>query len=170
MGGGYDHVPAETLSVAEQDGPTLAVVISAHNAAVTISQHTAAWWINHTPSGVCTSVPAGGDISRTGLTKNTDYTFTAYSDNTCLTALTPSVTKTTLNPEADDQRRHGDNGDADTFRLGRNNGRPVALQACERDLLRRAERADGQRHRADPCHVLHLHGVQRTPRAARAKK
>ena len=99
MGGGYDHVPAETLSVAEQDGPTLAVVISAHNAAVTISQHTAAWWIKHTPSGACTSVPAGEDISRTGLTKNTDYTFTAYSDSTCSTALTPSVTKTTLNPE-----------------------------------------------------------------------
>ena len=100
-GGGYDHSIAGTLTATEEDGPALMVTVSAHTANVVITNHTAAWWYDYTPpGGSCTSVSANNnDFNLTTLTKNTEYTFTAYSDNACSTALTPPAKATTLNPE-----------------------------------------------------------------------
>ena len=101
-GGGYDHALTGTLTATEQEGAALTVSVSAHTAAVNISHHTAAWWlkINPNPGTECKSVAAGNSNDNTlNLTKNTTYTFTAYSTSTCATgALTPSVSATTLNP------------------------------------------------------------------------
>ena len=100
-GGGYGNAPTASMTVTEQDGPSLAVTTGAHTVSMTISQHTTAWWFKHGGNNAqCTAVTAGtATATASNLTKNTEYTFTAYSENTCTTALTPAVKTTTLNPE-----------------------------------------------------------------------
>ena len=61
--------------------------------------YTDAWWYKQTkPSaGTCTSVAANtATVGLTGLSVGTEYTYQAYSDSACATALTEAVTFTTL--------------------------------------------------------------------------
>ena len=61
-------------------------------ATLTITNHTADWYYKYTtpttPAGTCSSVVAAGTTTATvtGLTKGTEYTFKAYSDNQCTAA------------------------------------------------------------------------------------
>ena len=52
---------------------------------LTVSGHTGQWWYKSTTSGqdTCTSAGSTASTNVTGLTKNTQYTFTAYSDSSC---------------------------------------------------------------------------------------
>ena len=68
---------------------------------LTVSEHTGQWWYKSTTSGMTTCTDAGSAASArvAGLTKNTSYTFTAYSNSTCTTAIgTAALPFTTLTP------------------------------------------------------------------------
>ncbi len=100
-GGGYDYAATASVTAREQDGPTLSLTATAITATMTISQHTNAWWYKIGGSPTCRGPVAQGTDTHTTtatLVKNTEYSFTAYSDSNCATALTPSASITTLNP------------------------------------------------------------------------
>ena len=63
-------------------------------ATLTISGHTAAWWYQGNQTNAsCAAVAANTTTaSLTGLTGGTDYTYKAYSNNTCTTELTTATT------------------------------------------------------------------------------
>ena len=72
-----------------------------HDSAVlTIAGHSDAWHYKHA-GGTCSSEIAAGTKTATvtGLTANTSYAFSAYSDNGCNTALTAALTITTRPPK-----------------------------------------------------------------------
>ena len=73
--------------------PTTATLTLAHGPV-------AAWYYKGAQSGAaCVPVPAGTTTARLrGLSENTTYTYKAYSNSGCTTALTPDVTFTTLPP------------------------------------------------------------------------
>ena len=86
--------------IADVDFSTSAAVsLAASNvketsATLTISNHTAAWWYKGNQTNAsCTSVAANtATASLSGLTGGTDYTYKAYSENTCTTELTTAST------------------------------------------------------------------------------
>ncbi len=90
---------ASADKVADVDFSTSAVSLAASDvkettATITISGHTAAWWYKGDQSGAqCTAVAANTTTaSLTGLTGGADYTYKAYSDNTCATEITSAST------------------------------------------------------------------------------
>ena len=103
--GGYGSVSTATLTAtADDDTVTLtAGTATATTNTLTIANHTAAWWYKSTTTGktTCTAVAANtATVNLTGLTQNTSYTFTAYSDNACTTGnlLATATAFTTTNP------------------------------------------------------------------------
>ena len=70
-----------------------------HNDAVTltVSGHSGQWWYNSTTTGKTTCTDAGSTASVTvsGLTAGMEYTFTAYSDSGCSTAIGTALPFTT---------------------------------------------------------------------------
>ncbi len=70
----------------------------------TVSDHVGAWWIKadkgpDSGANVCKAATLSGggyEYRADGLTHNTTYTYTAYSDNTCATQLGSPITFTTL--------------------------------------------------------------------------
>ena len=94
---------AVTLTVTESDtdkGLTTGTATATTNT-LTIHNHTGAWWYKSTTTGktTCTAVAADtASVNLTGLTQNTSYTFTAYSDSTCATELAAATAFSTTNP------------------------------------------------------------------------
>ena len=94
---------AVTLTATEVDtteGLTTGTATATTNT-LTIHNHTAAWWYKSTTTGktTCTAVAANtASVNLTGLTQNTSYTFTAYSDSTCATELATATAFSTTNP------------------------------------------------------------------------
>ena len=83
------------------DEPTLdASSITDTRATLTIANHSGDWWYRKTlpaPAGTCTPAPAGESTATlTGLTADTSYTWTAYSDSVCTTDLASKTFKTLL--------------------------------------------------------------------------
>ncbi len=77
------------------------VHVTATTARLDLVGHSGAWWYDDTASAVsCTSVSSGTSPGRAkGLTKNTSYTFKAYSASGCANAnLLAETTFTTKNP------------------------------------------------------------------------
>ena len=72
--------------------------LTATGVTLTVSGHTTAWYYKSTTTGKtdCTTVAANTDSANvTGLTDSTGYTFTAYSDSTCGTAIGTALPFTT---------------------------------------------------------------------------
>ena len=94
---------AVTLTATEVDtteGLTTGTATATTNT-LTIHNHTAAWWYKSTTTGktTCTAVAANtASVNLTGLTQNTSYTFTAYSESACTTELATATAFSTTNP------------------------------------------------------------------------
>ncbi len=83
--------PTLTLGDADDDGATSTTID------LTLANHTGAWWYKHDNNGACTPVASGQNTATaTGLAPNTQYTFTAYSDNVCGTEIASAASGTTL--------------------------------------------------------------------------
>ncbi len=85
--------------IADVDFATSAVSLAAsdvreNTATLTISGHTAAWWYRGSQSNAsCVSVAQNtASANLSGLTGGTDYTYKAYSNNSCTTELTTAST------------------------------------------------------------------------------
>ena len=85
--------------IADVDFATSAVSLAAsdvreNTATLTISGHTAAWWYKGSQSNAsCVSVAQNtASANLSGLTGGTDYTYKAYSNNSCTTELTTAST------------------------------------------------------------------------------
>ncbi len=74
--------------------------VTATTATLTIDGHSGDWWYKSATTGktTCTSARAASSANVTGLTHNTTYAFTAYSDDTCLAPLGWADEFTTLTP------------------------------------------------------------------------
>ena len=79
------HVAADTSNA------TLAAqTIQTTQASLRISGHTGAWYFNSNKSPyntTCTAISSGSRVDATGLTAETRYVFTAYSDSSCTTPI-----------------------------------------------------------------------------------
>ena len=96
---GYSGKTA-TLKVTENDNePQLSVSVTATTATMTLSNHTGNWYYKKGSGGsvTCEGPVTGTSKTVTGLTKNTSYPFSAFSDSACATQL-DTVTVTTANP------------------------------------------------------------------------
>ncbi len=88
-----DWGSVSTFNVAElvfTPNPTLTSSnVAATAATLTIANHAGQWWYKHTNTGAtCDGPVAAGtsSVNLTGLTANTSYTYSAYSDSSCTTA------------------------------------------------------------------------------------
>ena len=73
-----------------------ASAITSTGATLTITGHTGQWWYKADagPDSTCKGPVNGATKDLTGLTPGTTYAYTAYSDNTCATAITPDASIT----------------------------------------------------------------------------
>ena len=94
-------VTVATLSLAASPG--------AFAMKLTLNGRTGDWYYKHGNSGATcsTSAVTTPSVTVSGLTKNTSYTFTAYSDSGCTTTIIAASAVTTLNPSL--TARKGDN-------------------------------------------------------------
>ena len=80
--------------------PTLtASAITSTGATLTIANHSGNWWYkaNTGPHSTCSNIAvAGSSVNLTGLTPGTQYTYTAYSNWVCNTAIATASAFTTL--------------------------------------------------------------------------
>ncbi len=83
--------PVFHVAVSETGGGTLtAQTIEATEASLRISGHTGAWYFNSNKSpynSTCTAISSGTRVDVTGLSGETHYVFTAYSDSSCTTPI-----------------------------------------------------------------------------------
>ncbi len=72
--------------------------VAATTATLTIANHAGNWWYKSTTTGKtdCTGPVSGTSVTLTGLTGNTAYTYSAYSDSSCGTLLATASEFTTL--------------------------------------------------------------------------
>lgn len=101
-GADYNNITATVTAAEDDNEPQLAATNITHNSAtLTISNHTADWYHKH-PSGTCSTKVAAGTYTATvtNLTANYYYTFTAYSNSGCTTALAAASPFTTLTAPA----------------------------------------------------------------------
>ena len=62
-----------------------------------MDNNTSAWWYKHDKVGApCTSAGTATAVTATGLTPNTEYTFTAYSNQDCSTSINAAAAWRTL--------------------------------------------------------------------------
>ena len=98
-GADYDNSTAATLTAtaADNDPILTATAITTDSATITIANTTGAWYYKHA-TGTCSSqVPAWRrSVNVTTLTAATSYTYTAYTDVNCSTALATAESFTTL--------------------------------------------------------------------------
>ena len=98
------HTPADIalagLSFTIDPAPTTLSVgtISVLSANLTIANHTGSWYYKATtgPHTACQGPVSRGGQSVSGLTANTSYTYSAYSDSACTTLLATATAFTTL--------------------------------------------------------------------------
>ena len=89
------HLYEATLAAGDPTGTTMPL---------TLTNYGGDWWYKYTvpatPAGTCTAADSGATEARaTGLTKNTGYTFNAYSASGCAnTDLIATVVKSTADP------------------------------------------------------------------------
>ncbi len=77
---------------------SLAVTAGILSAKLTFSGWTGNWYYQHDgASATCSTVVTGDNATATGLSENTSYTFTAYSDSSCSTAIVAAAAATTVN-------------------------------------------------------------------------
>ena len=89
-GGGYDSATTADVAVTVTPSHMTSSAVTAATATLTIANHTGHWWYKYT-------IPTGGRCSSNAVTtsavnvqnlsSNTDYTFKAYSNNSCTTEL-----------------------------------------------------------------------------------
>ena len=71
--------------------------VAATTATLTIAHHTGDWYYKHTNTGAtCDGPVSGTSKDLTGLTANTSYAYSAYSDSSCATLLATAAQFTTL--------------------------------------------------------------------------
>ena len=71
--------------------------VAVTTATLTIAHHSGNWYYQHTNTGAtCVGPVSGTSKDLTGLTANTAYTYSAYSDSTCSTLLDAAAPFTTL--------------------------------------------------------------------------
>ena len=90
------------FSVSASGKPTLtASGATSSGATLTIANHTGNWYYKATagPHTTCQGPVSGASTTLSGLTANTSYTYSAYSDSGCSTSLA-SATVATLDPAA----------------------------------------------------------------------
>ena len=88
-------------SFTTQAAPTLtASGATATTVTLTIANHAGDWRYKYTSptGGTCSAAQTGTTANLTGLTKNTTYTFKAYSDSSCSDELATASAFTTTNP------------------------------------------------------------------------
>ena len=83
-----EAVPHEELSASS---------VTATGATLTINRHIGAWWYKSATTGKtdCTSAGSGSSATVSGLTADTAYVFTAYSDSSCTTSIAAAPSFTT---------------------------------------------------------------------------
>ena len=70
--------------------------IAETTATLTIANHAGNWYYKHTNTGAtCDGPVSGTSVNVTGLTANTSYTYSAYSDSSCSTLLATAAAFTT---------------------------------------------------------------------------
>ena len=76
---------------------TVSEALAANSRTLTITNQTGNWYYKYTSpgGGQCSSAGSGTTATATGLTANTTYTFTAYSDSYCNTELATAASFTT---------------------------------------------------------------------------
>ena len=88
-------LPAHVVYTSNGTANLTVVINSATSATLTLSGHSTAWYLKLEPAGTCTSKGTDTTHALTGLTSGTDYTYTAYSDSGCTTALASATFDTT---------------------------------------------------------------------------
>ena len=79
----------------------IATDVTATTATLTLGPHSGAWYYKHGNAGATCSAEISAGTSEsalTGLTPNTTYTYTAYSDSSCTTKIVTASAFRTLNP------------------------------------------------------------------------
>ena len=92
-----EHIPGQTYAQAQAQSQTINPVPGWSWVDLTLSAHTGNWWYkaNVGPHTACSANPVtGAEVSIYGLISGATYTYTAYSDSACTTAL-DSATFTT---------------------------------------------------------------------------
>ena len=88
------HSLTTTASTLTAGTPTATTVT------LTVTNHTGNWHYKYTSptGGTCSTAVTGTAANLTGLTRNTTYTFKAYSDSNCATEIATASNFTTTNP------------------------------------------------------------------------
>ena len=90
------------MDVTTASGPTLSVINRVNDTTSTsmklkMANNSSAWWYKHDKVGaLCTSAGTATAVTATGLMPNTEYTFTAYSNQSCSTSINASAAWRTL--------------------------------------------------------------------------
>ena len=97
----YSNNTCNTVIVAAAPVTTLysmAVTAGIFSAKLTLNGRTGNWYYQHAGAGAtCSSAVTGDNATATGLTENTSYTFTAYSDSNCSMVIAAAAAVTTVN-------------------------------------------------------------------------
>ena len=74
----------------------IASSVTSTSATLTLAGHTGNWWYqaNAAPDNSCKDAGSGTTQALSGLTSNTSYTYTAYSNSSCSTALASAAVST----------------------------------------------------------------------------
>ncbi len=101
-GPGAESDPSDaTLPAAQADATLTVTGIAETGATLTLGNHSGPWHFRHGPpnGGECSGAVIGTSAAVPGLAANTYYTFTAYSDGNCATALATAARFATLPPQ-----------------------------------------------------------------------